>query len=58
MNCKKYDRLNNRKDVRMNDGEDIRINDGIIVGIIEEMWLMKVMSYRINRKPTDNIKQE
>ena len=58
LNYKKYNELNDRKDVRINDGEDVGINDGIIVGIIEEMWLMKVMSCRINRKPTDNSKQE
>ena len=49
--------LSDGEDVRMNDGEDVGINDGIIVGIIEGMWLMKVMSCGINRKPTNNGKE-
>ena len=58
LNYKKYNRLNNWKDVRINDREDVGIDDGIIVGIIKGTWLIKVISCRINRKLTDNGKKE
>ena len=56
LNYKKYNVLNDWKDVRMNNGEDVQINDGIIVGIIEGTWLMKVMLYGIHRTNTSNLR--